>query len=218
MAIEFKYRLAATLLRIISSTWRFNIIGDKAKSPAIIAFWHGSMLPVWKYFAIDKPYAVVSQSKDGAILTYLLQSWGYNVLRGSSSKGAKEVMQEMQNASKKGYLLITPDGPRGPIHEFKPGAVVAAHRAGSALQLCGVHIAQKIVFQKSWDKFILPLPFAKIDLRFSESIMIPKEASREEISGLIERSEVELNRSTSPVPRAKNKEVTRIIHRTIVSQ
>jgi lysophospholipid acyltransferase (LPLAT)-like uncharacterized protein len=193
MAIEFKYRFAALILRAISSTWRYRINGDIAKSPAVVAFWHGSMLPVWKYFAKHKPYAVVSKSKDGAILTYMLENWGYNVLRGSSSKGGKEVLNDMKEAAGKGYLLITPDGPRGPIHEFKPGAVIAAHRSSAALQLCGVNINHKICFHKSWDRFLLPLPFTKIELEFFEPILIPKGSSREEISGIIEKCQKELN-------------------------
>jgi lysophospholipid acyltransferase (LPLAT)-like uncharacterized protein len=192
MAIEFKYRFAASILRAISSTWRYRINGDIAISPAVVAFWHGSMLPVWKYFAKHKPFAVVSKSKDGAILTDMLESWGYNVLRGSSSKGGKEVLNDMQDAAGKGYLLITPDGPRGPIHEFKPGAVIAALRSGRALQLCGVNINHKICFHKSWDKFQLPLPFTRIELSFSESIVINKESSREDISGIIEKCQSEL--------------------------
>jgi len=193
MALEFKYRLASRLISIIASTWKFSITGVKTPKPAIIAFWHGSMLPVWKYFANDKPNAVVSQSKDGAILTHLLQSWGYNVLRGSSSKNSKEVLTDMQNSAKNGYLLITPDGPRGPIYGFKPGAIIAAHRAEVPLQLCGVNIDRKHCFEKSWDKFLLPLPFTRINLCLSEPIIIPKEATREEISEQILKSENVLN-------------------------
>jgi len=194
MAIDLKYRFASAILKVISSTWRYHINGDIVKSPAVIAFWHGSMLPVWKYFAKYRPYAVVSRSKDGAILTDMLESWGYNVLRGSSSKGGKEVLNDMQYAAGKGYLLITPDGPRGPIYEFKAGAVIAANRAGVALQLCGVKINRKICLTKSWDRFRLPLPFTKIELKFSGPILIQNVPSREVISEIIEKCQNDLNR------------------------
>jgi lysophospholipid acyltransferase (LPLAT)-like uncharacterized protein len=194
MTLPLKYRLAVFLLNIISSTWRYKINGEISPSPSIIAFWHGTMLPVWKYFAKEKPYAVVSQSKDGAILTQLLKNWGYKVLRGSSSKGSKQVLSEMQSVANNGYLLITPDGPRGPIHEFKAGAVIIAHRAEVPLQLCGVKIYWQKLFSKSWDKFSLPLPFSKIELYFSPTLIISKNANRDEVSAQIHKAQMELNK------------------------
>ncbi len=192
MAITFKYRLATFILRAISVTWRYKIVGQKSKSPAIIAFWHGQMLPVWKYFAKDKPYAVVSQSKDGTVLTHLLECWGYHVLRGSSSKGSKEVLAGMVSSAGKSYLLITPDGPRGPINEFKAGAAVVSQRSGVPFQLCGVRMNHAIIFSKSWDKFQLPLPFSTIDLSFSEPIFIKSDATRDEVSAIISQAQKKL--------------------------
>jgi len=68
---------------------------------------------------------------------------------------------------------------------MKAGAVIASQRAGVPLVLCGVKIHSKKVLLKSWDQFEIPMPFSKIELHFSEKIMIPKDASREEISRLL---------------------------------
>ena len=187
MKLSFKYKLAVKLLRIISATWRFRVIGAKPQEPSIIAFWHGNMLPAWYFFRKTENFAVVSLSKDGEILSHLLKSWDYNLIRGSSSKKGKEVLDNIIEAAKSNnYLLITPDGPRGPIHEFKAGAVIAAQRSGKSLYLCGVKSNKDLKFQKSWDKFSLPLPFTKIFLQFSEAYRIPENASYDQINSYIE--------------------------------
>lgn len=189
MNLPFKYRLTIDLLRSIASTWRIRTSGKLPEPPAIIAFWHGLMMPCWKYFAGKNSYAVVSQSKDGEILTQLLKKWNYEVLRGSSSKGSKDVLSKMEKAAERGYLLITPDGPRGKIYEFKPGAVITAYRKKVPLYLCGVRMKSFKSFDKSWDKFKLPLPFSRIDLHFSDPVVLPETAVREEITDHINRSE-----------------------------
>ena len=185
MKQNIKYKIARLILELISCTWRFKVEGALPLSGGILAFWHGYMLPVWKYFSFQKPFAVVSQSHDGEILSNLLSSWGYRLIRGSSSKGSKEALEEIIDLAGNNLVLITPDGPRGPYHEFKPGAVIAAQRSGVNLYLCKVQIRWKFVFKKSWDKFNLPLPFAKIKLNIIQIDSIPENAGREDIDGII---------------------------------
>jgi len=180
-----KVKTAKSLLTLISKTWIFHVKGTILNSTGIIAFWHGNMLPVWKYFANKKPTAIVSQSKDGEILSELLSGWGYSLIRGSSSKGSKEALAEIVEEAKNKLVLITPDGPRGPIREFKPGAVIAAQRSGVHLYLCRVKIRRKYNFNKSWDNFSVPLLFSKINLEIIELGKISPDASREEIDEII---------------------------------
>jgi lysophospholipid acyltransferase (LPLAT)-like uncharacterized protein len=184
MKLNWKYKLSQNLLNLISKTWRYNLTEAIPKSPGIVAFWHGDMLAVWKYFAIHSPTAVVSQSRDGEILSELLSGWGYSLIRGSSSKGSKEALAEIVETAKSNLVLITPDGPRGPKNEFKPGAIVASQRSGTKLYLCNVKIGKKFIFSNSWDRFSLPLPFAKISLKITEIASISNEADRDEIDEL----------------------------------
>jgi hypothetical protein len=163
------------------------------ESPGILAFWHGQMLPVWKYFSGKKSKAVVSQSRDGELLSELLTRWNYTFIRGSSSKGSKEALSEIVESAKENLILLTPDGPRGTIYEFKPGAVVAAQRAGVNLYLCKVKISKKINFNKSWDKFSLPLPLTKINFDFKCMGIIPSESSRDEVDEIIKKCAEFLN-------------------------
>jgi lysophospholipid acyltransferase (LPLAT)-like uncharacterized protein len=170
-------------INLISKTWRIKAIGEfPQNNNGIIVFWHTFMLPCWKIFSDKKASAVVSLSKDGEILSTLLAKMGFSLIRGSSSRNGKEVLAELVETANKSYLLLTPDGPRGPIYEFKAGAAVAAFRTGKPLYLFGVKINKYIKFNKSWDKFRFPLPFTKITLDIRGPIYLNSNLSKEEIS------------------------------------
>ncbi|MEP7146432.1 MAG: DUF374 domain-containing protein, partial [bacterium] len=86
----------------------------------IFIFWHSKMLIGWWLFHNRRSAALVSQSKDGEILNKILIHWDYKVIRGSSSKGGKDALNELTALVRKGFsAVITPDGPRGPLNEIK---------------------------------------------------------------------------------------------------
>jgi lysophospholipid acyltransferase (LPLAT)-like uncharacterized protein len=176
------------LIRLWAATWRFRIEGSPPEAPSVLAFWHGTMLPVWKYYSQRSctvhRAALVSLSRDGSLLAALLSTWGYTVVRGSSSQGGKEALKELIELARMHLVFITPDGPRGPRHYFKVGAVITAQRADVPLAVCKARY-KGICFERSWDKFLLPYPFACITLQFSEPIIIAPSASREEVSAVI---------------------------------
>lgn len=180
-----KSALASLLIRVLARTWSVHVEGRFPTGPCIIAFWHGEMLPVWFAFRALRPVALVSPSTDGAILGTLLADWGYTVVKGSSSRGGKEALQIMVEQAASNVVLITPDGPRGPAHVAKPGAVIAAHRAGVPLILVRMRSTRTTIFERSWDRFQLPLPFAQITLHVSAPIEVPSYLTREEIDGVI---------------------------------
>lgn len=192
MGLKLSHRFGIFLLRLFSTTWRYEIIGRIPEKPLIIAFWHGLMLPVWKYFSKHEPTAVVSLSKDGEVLSEILEKWNYELIRGSSSKGGKEVLESIVDIANRGFTLITPDGPQGPIYEFKAGAIIASQRSSVPLVLCGVKIKSKILFKKSWDRFELPCPFSKIILNFFEPMKFEKESDKGEIDKLLKYCELKL--------------------------
>lgn len=185
--------LLPLLLRCLAATWRLRVAGSLPDSPAIVAFWHDEMLPIWKLFSKRDAVGLTSKSRDGGLLAALLWQWKYTVVRGSSSRHGKEALEEVVRYAHNHVVLMTPDGPRGPRHELKPGAVVAAHRAGVPLYLCTVQ-ARGIRLQKSWDRFLVPLPFAAVDITLSLPITVPADATREDISALIRQCERVLNR------------------------
>lgn len=163
------------LINLIAKTWRFETSGLPEANNFVIAFWHGKMLPVWYFFRDRNPLGIVSLSKDGEILSLLLKKWKYQLVRGSSSKRGKEVIEDTLSLNHQGSILITPDGPRGPNQEMKAGAIVISQKTNKPLILCNVKIKFKVILKKSWDNFEIPLPFSKIYLYFSEKISFDSE-------------------------------------------
>ncbi len=191
--LSFKYKIAIHLLNILSKTWRIELRGEKPKNPCVIAFWHGGMMPIWKYFSKNNYCGVVSQSRDGEILARLLNKWGYTLIRGSSSKDGREVLSSLVVQLESNSILLTPDGPRGPNKRFKAGAAVAAMRSCRPLYLIRPVYSSRLNFKNSWDKFALPLPFAKITLHISDAFFIDKDTSRKNVDSFISNFENILN-------------------------
>ena len=187
--------IAPWLFYQLARSWRIRVSGELPGGAAVIAFWHGDMLPVWKHFADTQAMALISLSRDGGLLANLVGRWGFETVRGSSSKGGSEALTHMVSALHAGKrVLITPDGPRGPQHCMKPGAVIAAHRAGVPLVLCRVSAGSSI-HGSNWDRFLIPLPFASIELEFV-TLVIPDQADREKLDRLNTYAECLLKKLT----------------------
>ena len=147
--------------------------------PFVLVFWHGSMTYPWWRLRFHRAAALVSQSKDGQLLANLLKSWGYHVLRGSSSRGSKEAMTAMRDAVRDGFVLcVTPDGPRGPYHEMKMGAVRVAQTMAVPLVMVSVGY-RRFRHLRSWDRFEVPFPFTRARVIYSDPIVIDPELQGE---------------------------------------
>ncbi|MBS0290436.1 MAG: lysophospholipid acyltransferase family protein [Proteobacteria bacterium] len=133
----------------------------------VYAFWHDKqfapiMLLANSALGQGKHACFVSASKDGEMLAEWLRRLGYYLVRGSSSRKALSGLVNLIAATKAGYSVgITADGPRGPYHKSKTGAAFLAFKAGIGLIPLGVAYSAKWQFNKSWDKYQLPKPFAK---------------------------------------------------------
>lgn len=133
----------------------------------IFIFWHSKMLLGWWLFKNKNFVALVSKSKDGEILNHLLNKWNYKVIRGSSSKGGKEALEEIISLVKKNNTaVLTPDGPRGPAHNIKNGVLVISSECGIPIIPIKIKYYKKRFLKKSWDKFQIPLPFSKCEVYF----------------------------------------------------
>ena len=159
----------------------------------IVAFWHGKMFLGW-YLQKNRHFSsLVSQSKDGEVLANMLTKWNYSVTRGSSHIGGKEAMEIMVGQTNSGAsFAITPDGPKGPRHKMKAGAVVLAKKCSTELFLIGIGFKRKIAF-RSWDLFELPFPFTKAIAVYSEPLSFSSDMTYEETSRAIENCETKLN-------------------------
>ena len=178
--LSFKDRIVSILLRYLllglSKTWRFTEEVEDGcepilagREPGVISFLHGKMLPMWFRFRGGKCVALVSASRDGQLLSeYLERGLRYHkVVRGSSSKGGGQALMAMIRLLRDdgATLLVTPDGPRGPAGEPKPGSLVAVMKGGGTV-VVAVWSARRVLRMNSWDRMEIPWPFAKIKCRY----------------------------------------------------
>ncbi len=166
--IAFGYRL----LQVWARTLRFEIddragvIGTPPNERYIGALWHNRLLlfPYFlrRYLPQREGAALISASRDGAILADLVERFGYEVVRGSSSrKGASAVRQLAEVIARGKDVVITPDGPRGPAYELGQGIIYLAQQSAAAV--VPVNMEYSSCWRvKSWDRFILPKPFATV--------------------------------------------------------
>ena len=131
---------------------------------------------------------IASDSKDGELITYILKKWGFSVARGSSTRGGlKAAMNIIKNCrNDKRPAAITVDGPKGPRHEVKSGAVFIAKNLDKIIFVLTLKTDSFIRFN-SWDKFILPKPFAKVEVHYSEIFYVSDEKDEASIKADTER-------------------------------
>jgi len=185
--------LVAAALRALGATWRIRVAGDDpiGAGPAVIgALWHRGLFCAAYRFRDLGAVIPVSRSRDGDRIVAVLGRLGFGPSpRGSSSNGATAVLAGLIRAAQAGHHLgVLCDGPRGPTRQAKPGALAAARATGLAIHPLGIAAGPALEFG-SWDRALLPLPFARVALVWGAPLRVPREASREELEAL--RAELE---------------------------
>jgi lysophospholipid acyltransferase (LPLAT)-like uncharacterized protein len=159
----------------------------------VLAFWHGQMLLAWYLHRNKKLTALISKSKDGDLLEKILKHWKYNVIRGSSSKGGDIALGIMVDSARNNEsVVITPDGPTGPINRMKAGVVITAKKSKTPLILVAIGYKKKRIL-KSWDKFEIPKFFSVANAVYSDPVYVDSDLSFTDISELILNCERKLN-------------------------
>jgi len=180
------------LIRVISVTiryrWEFHpgVLANNRR-PVIFCVWHNRLaLSPFIYRAYARHIrqsprltAVVSTSRDGAIIAGVLKSFGIDSARGSSSRRGAQAFLELISALESGSdLALTPDGPRGPRYVVEPGAIALAQMTGQPLIPVGPIMQWKVCL-RSWDRFQIPLPFSRATIKFGEPIQVAPTQDRE---------------------------------------
>lgn len=194
-AARWSQRWAAGLIhaltRAVAGTLRFEwqdhsgLHEPGGSEPAIYCIWHNRLALAMR---IQGSYvrprknsaglaALVSASKDGALLACVLESFQVQPVRGSSSRRGPQALLELTSWADKGYdLAITPDGPRGPCYVIQEGITSLAQLTGLPIIPVSCELQWKICL-KSWDRFQVPLPFSRCRTTFGLPVRIPREAS-----------------------------------------
>ena len=171
-------------------------IRDAADSgrPVMLALWHAELFALTGYGMrnLDGRLAtVVSDSRDGEIIAQVLTRIGYGTARGSSTRGGLKALIALKRHIDQGRIgVITVDGPRGPRHKVKEGAVYLAHKTGALLFPVRSRPASKHVFERSWDRFELPMPFTRCPVFFGQPLeFLDEKASGEMLAAGCRRLE-----------------------------
>jgi lysophospholipid acyltransferase (LPLAT)-like uncharacterized protein len=145
---------------------------DSRLEHAVYALWHEHLLPLAVLHARQGTAVLISQHRDGEILARLMSRWGYLAARGSSTRGGEAGLRLMVRAARAGRpIAFTPDGPRGPARECKPGIVRAAAETGLPIVPVGV-AATRARRLRSWDRFLVPLPWATIIVSYGSPLVV----------------------------------------------
>jgi lysophospholipid acyltransferase (LPLAT)-like uncharacterized protein len=155
--------------------FRFEGYPYDLEGPCIFTVWHSEEISLLPRFGFTRGAIMISNSKDGDILTSVVRGWGYPVIRGSSSKGAVRALMALKRTLESGgNIIMAVDGPRGPRHQAKPGAFWLAAKTGRPICPLGAAVSRAHVFERSWSKSRLPLPFSKVAASFGELIWLGK--------------------------------------------
>jgi len=173
--------LSATLRYRLDDQAGITVLPDARSEPMIFCIWHNRLalcLRLYqKYFLNRQPNrrlaAMVSASRDGGLLARILELFDVQPVRGSSSRRGPQALRELVTWSEKGYdLAITPDGPRGPRYVVQDGVIALAQLTGRPIVPASINLSWKLQ-AGSWDRFQIPLPFARCLLAIGEPLRVP---------------------------------------------
>lgn len=178
--------LGGLLVRLLGLTWRVRREGGehfdemlRRKEPFIIIFWHGEILSVAWVHRNRGLAPLISRHADGEVIARIVEGLGYRTIRGSTSRGGVRALLEAAQRVNEGVTIgFTPDGPRGPRHVFAPGALIVAQRTGRPI-IALAATASSAWRLRSWDRHLIPKPFATVTVRYSEPQFVRAEQARD---------------------------------------
>jgi hypothetical protein len=188
---------AASLLRLCIPTWRLRWMDSaeypETKGPVIFCVWHNRLpLAFASYddfirsrFADHGLAAMTSASRDGGLLANIVERFGIQPIRGSSSRRGAQALLEAATWMERNYsVVMTPDGPRGPVYRIhRKGIIQLAKITGRPI----IPISNFTRFKVrggNWDRLQIPLPFARCELRYGEPIWVPRDSSDADLEQL----------------------------------
>jgi lysophospholipid acyltransferase (LPLAT)-like uncharacterized protein len=180
-------RVASLVMRAGVRTLRRRDVGRehpegclaKGKS-VIVAFWHGRLLLMPFVYPGRQATILISQHRDGEYIARIAQRLGFAVKRGSVIRGGARAFRNLVLALKEGrHVAVTPDGPRGPARRVKSGTIELSRLSGMPILPVSVDAHPRFVF-RSWDRFVVPYPFAHVVYVWGPPVYVPPHLSRVE--------------------------------------
>jgi lysophospholipid acyltransferase (LPLAT)-like uncharacterized protein len=181
-------KTARLIINYIIITCRIRVRGEenirslKEKNvPIIYTFWHRHIFFTIFRFRKTGARPLISRSADGEIVSQVAEEFGMRPVRGSSSSGGARAFLKLVESIKteKSDILITADGPKGPLRQLKDGTILLAQKTGSMIVPICWYASRVKILKKTWDQFIIPLPFSEITFSYGQPFQVPgKEGNR----------------------------------------
>lgn len=200
--------LLGVLIGLLRRTWRLRVVSGgerlervlEAGEPVVLTFWHNRSFAAAHLLLarlLPAGFSVTllsSQSRDGELVARLARRWGLSVVRGSASRGGREALTGTYRAivRHRSSPVMIPDGPRGPAYGFKVGVLVLAQMSRAPILPLGF-AASSFWTVGSWDRLIVPKPFAKVAVVVGEPETVPRELPAPELEAARRRWEERLN-------------------------
>jgi len=147
--------------------------------PFILSAWHCNVFAGSVLVSDMDLYILISQSRDGDLIDRIIKRFKNNSVRGSSSKGGIQALKSLIKIAREGKrIVITPDGPRGPVFQLQSGIITLASQTGLPI-IPFHHESLKQKKAKSWDSMRIPSLFNTIIVRYGEPIYIPPNLDQE---------------------------------------
>ncbi len=190
-------------IRLICSTMTFEVTAEDQNDPldrmfpdppGVGPFWHRCVFPATYYFRKRGMAVMTSRSFDGEYIARIISHFGFVPVRGSSSRGGAQALLGMHNVVEQGGIAaFTIDGPRGPRYVAKPGPVLLARNTQAPIRC--FYIALSSAWElNSWDRFMIPKPFARAHVRFAAPLHVPADAGETQMREMHQQMQAALER------------------------
>lgn len=172
-------RVIVPLVRALAGSWRIRLVHEERwralqqeGRPVVFLLWHEALLPLLWQHRSQGITIVVSEARDGQYLSDLATALGYRAVRGSSTRGgARALLGAVRELQAGRSIAFTPDGPRGPRRELKPGVIAAAQRGGGII--VPIHAETDRAWRlHSWDRFMIPQPLARVLITYGHPFAV----------------------------------------------
>jgi len=176
-----------SVIRTLGPTLRYEVFGwhhaEKVygvKKQCIWAFWHRVIIPIVWWYRNHGVVVMNTTAFDGQWTRKVIEWLGFGTAQGSSSRGGLRGLAVMARRIEEGKdCAFTIDGPRGPRYVAKPGPVMLARKTGAPIMVFHVGVDRGKTFERTWDHFLLPMPFARAVIFFAPPIYVPTDAGAE---------------------------------------
>lgn len=190
--------LIYVLARLIGLTLKVKSQGyeevQKLEGGKILAGWHGRTFIATTFFRNKGVWTMISHSKDGDMQNIIFSNFGFRTIRGSTGRGGIKAAIEVIEVLKQGQLFaFTPDGPRGPSGVVQGGVMLMARKSGAWIVPVGTSATKKW-YAPTWDRYMVPKPFATCYMVFGTPLSVPPKANENEIEEIRRAVEEEMHR------------------------